>query len=532
MAKFVIAGRSDCPLFARVEMLGDYLAKNLPSFHVHKIIQTPEEWRTWLFETCGEYGWSHEKSPLIWRELVDRGGKPSLIGGANEFQEYLKAYYNLESAMTTEEMSDIGMENFQAKEEMVADDAYYRELSKAIYVCITAAESPVCYSLVESLLSGEVFGSGAEVCLRLLVSDHHQMPVVQAVAMDLQDLCSRLLRGVQVLDIGLEAFNDCSIVVMLDELLRNDEDHVSWVWRNYDRFSVYGQYINHSAKRHCRVLVSGRGPVNFNTMVLINSAPNVNSLFHLSQISRHNIVGVSQEVESRAQAVIADRLKVNSNQVQDLVVWGNVNGRKVIDTKKAKVFGYKGAITGPPFYYEPAVQKLHDNQWLKKKFLPLADLRRRKVEEALGHEACASSARAVTSTLHHLLNGSAKERICSLAVSSEGWYKVPEGLVFSYPVDMTLRGQWTVVEDMQLTIQEEIELMDCAIDLIKEAEVVYPNFHDDIDVLQFEQEMLKCSETSTAEILCKSGCDEILCKVHVNTGQWISLALVHGDRYM
>lgn len=40
MAKFVIAGRADCPRFARAEMLADQLAASLPHFRVHKVSQT------------------------------------------------------------------------------------------------------------------------------------------------------------------------------------------------------------------------------------------------------------------------------------------------------------------------------------------------------------------------------------------------------------------------------------------------------------------------------------------------------------
>ena len=37
MAKFVIAGRADCPAFARSELLADTLATSLPDFRVHKV---------------------------------------------------------------------------------------------------------------------------------------------------------------------------------------------------------------------------------------------------------------------------------------------------------------------------------------------------------------------------------------------------------------------------------------------------------------------------------------------------------------
>lgn len=36
MAKFVIAGKANCPHFAKAELLGDYLQRNLPHFSIHK----------------------------------------------------------------------------------------------------------------------------------------------------------------------------------------------------------------------------------------------------------------------------------------------------------------------------------------------------------------------------------------------------------------------------------------------------------------------------------------------------------------
>ncbi|KAL8621202.1 hypothetical protein ACOMHN_018503 [Nucella lapillus] len=470
MAKIVIAGRADCPYFARVELIGDYLMKNLPAFNLHKIVKTPGEWPSWLVEVCAQNGWSHETSPLIWRELLDRGGKAKLIGGSNEFQEYVKGYYGYQSDMTTDDMLSIRLENLRMKQEIDQEEAYYRELTKPIYVCITAAESPVCYSLITPLVSGEVFGLGTHITLRLLTSDTKKMSMVKALAMEALDLCSLQLRSVEVMDSTVEAFKNCSVIIMLDELLQQpDEDRSLWIWRNYFLFSAYARQLNHEALRGVRVLVAGSGPVNFNTMVVINTAP---------RMFRHNIVGLSQEVESRAKAILARKLKVSACQMADLVLWGNVNGQRYIDTTRTKVFDYEGAIRGPPYYHESAVEKLHDKKWLDKELPFLLDKRGSEVEGALRHAACASAAIAISSTLNHLLNGSPPDRIFSLAVYSEGWYDVPHGLVFSFPVMMSPRGHWTVVQDMQRTPQEEMSLMDAITDVIREAEVLYPAYHD------------------------------------------------------
>jgi len=39
------AGCSNCPYYARVEMLADQLSANLPDFQVRKIVRLPAEWQ-------------------------------------------------------------------------------------------------------------------------------------------------------------------------------------------------------------------------------------------------------------------------------------------------------------------------------------------------------------------------------------------------------------------------------------------------------------------------------------------------------
>ncbi|XP_063093424.1 putative malate dehydrogenase 1B isoform X10 [Cavia porcellus] len=93
MAKFVIAGKADCPYYAKAELLADYLQKNLPDFQIFKITQHPDVWEEWLKEVCEKNKWSHKKSPIVWRELLDRGGKALLLGGYNDFLEHAQHDY-------------------------------------------------------------------------------------------------------------------------------------------------------------------------------------------------------------------------------------------------------------------------------------------------------------------------------------------------------------------------------------------------------------------------------------------------------
>lgn len=58
-------------------------------------------------EECGKRRFSCSKSPIVWRELVDRGGKGILIGGANEFQEFAYGYYGIKSPLATSDVTKV-----------------------------------------------------------------------------------------------------------------------------------------------------------------------------------------------------------------------------------------------------------------------------------------------------------------------------------------------------------------------------------------------------------------------------------------
>ena len=60
---------------------------------MHKIVLPSNKWEGGLSDTRSENGWMHKKSPIVWRELVDRGGKGMLVGGFNEFMEYANVSY-------------------------------------------------------------------------------------------------------------------------------------------------------------------------------------------------------------------------------------------------------------------------------------------------------------------------------------------------------------------------------------------------------------------------------------------------------
>ncbi|XP_060573511.1 putative malate dehydrogenase 1B [Ruditapes philippinarum] len=445
MAKFVIAGHSDCPYFARAELLGDKLSINLPDFKLHKIVKTPAEWKSWLSEVCQQRGWKHEKSPLVWRELIDRGGKGVLIGGANEFQEYAQGYYGIESQLVSSDMTKIAAENAKIKTEMDKEDAEIRAQSQPVNVCITNASSHVCYALLNSLTRGDVLGNDVEMKVRLF-DNGDKKEYLEGVRMETEDLAHGLLRGIKVETNITAAFKDCSTIILLDEILQGDKSKEEWIKENSEHFVNYAKVIDKVADKSVKVLIAGHGPNNFNATMMIKNAPN---------IPRQNFVALSRLVENQAKSIIAERLHVNTAGVVDLIVWGNPNGQHYIDVSKSRVHGYDGAIIGPESFSVSGPEMVFDRQWLETEYIELVKTKQNKAEEAMGHAAVLSQAFAINSTLMHWCNGSPSGQMFSLGVCSNGWYGVPKGLVFSYPVTFHPKGYWCVVQDIDLS--EEVK---------------------------------------------------------------------------
>uniref|UniRef100_A0A8D0G4E3 Malate dehydrogenase 1B n=1 Tax=Sphenodon punctatus TaxID=8508 RepID=A0A8D0G4E3_SPHPU len=127
-SKAVIARRANCPYFAKAELLADYLQKNLPNFRIHKIAQHPDNWEQWLVDICEKNGWKHKHSPIIWRELLDRGGKGLLLGGFNDFLEHAQHYYGITSYMLSEEMLRIAEENLQTNIDIEKEEEELKSL--------------------------------------------------------------------------------------------------------------------------------------------------------------------------------------------------------------------------------------------------------------------------------------------------------------------------------------------------------------------------------------------------------------------
>ncbi|NXC36751.1 MDHC protein, partial [Campylorhamphus procurvoides] len=468
MAKFVVAGKANCPYYAKAEHLADYLQANLPNFRVHKITQHPEKWEQWLHNICETNGWEHRQSPIIWRELLDRGGKGQLLGGLNEFLEYAQQYYGTTSMMLSEEMLGVAEENLQTHLEIVKEDEEIKSRIKPMQIWITSASGPICYQLIPLLANGEVFGMTTEISIHLLDTDQFK-EVLCGIVLEAEDMAFPLLRSISQHTEIDEAFIEADIVIVLDDVSLNLEvqSRENYIREVSEICQVYAPLIEKNAKSEVRVISSGKTFANLKATLIMTYGPS---------IKPENIIAIATSWESAAKGMLARKLNMSTTGVKDVIVWGNISGSNYIDLSHGKLHGYDSAIWGPANFQRPLLNMIYDREWIHSEFLSAQSSLSSRVGRCTG----ILPAHSVATVLQYWYHGSAPEEIISVGILSEGQFCVPEGINFSMPVRFQ-NGSWEVIKELEIdgTTQEVLgrlahELIQEKRVALKEIEEIHP----------------------------------------------------------
>ncbi|XP_036947335.1 putative malate dehydrogenase 1B isoform X2 [Acanthopagrus latus] len=433
MAKIVLAGRADCAHYAKAELLADTLHRSLPNFRVHKISILPDEWKEWLEATCKRNGWKHEESPLIWRELVAQGGKGMLLGGYSDFLEHCQDYYSITSDMPTDVMLSVAAENLETKTNLIVEEQHRLSLIKPLHIWISSALNPACHFLIPNLISAELFPHVSAISLHLLDLGRNEEEL-QQLRMETEDLALHLLHQVTVHADLEQAFREADVILLLDEC-----------W--YDGAKDEDEDEEEKKKRTVKAIS--------------DSARRIDS---------HQFVTMATQLENEARAVIANKLKVKTSDVANVLVWGNINGSFYVDLQRAKVFNYDGAIKGPAFFSQPIEKILFERKWLETDFQDLVRCRRAAVASKTCRAAAMSLANGIVTVLKAWNGICGPDEVFSMAVLCTGYYDLPDGIVLSVPVTFK-DGKWSVLFDVTVGEKLKERLHLSASELMQEKEL-------------------------------------------------------------
>tara|TARA_B100001113_G_scaffold326544_1_gene299533 strand:+ start:55 stop:1053 length:999 start_codon:yes stop_codon:yes gene_type:complete len=316
-----------------------------------------------------------------------------------------------------------------------------------IRVAITGAAGNIGYALLWRIASGDCFGEDQPVILQLLEIPPG-MQRLDGVVMELRDSAFPLVDEIIGTDDVTVAFNEADAIFLVGSRPRTkDMDRSDLVAANGPIFVGQGKAINEVASRNVKVVTVGN-PCNTNALIASANAPSIPSR-QFSAMTRLD--------QNRAMGQMAQHADIPVSKVGDVFIWGNHSNTMYPDPRFATVDGL------------PATE-VFDNNWLEGEFIDTVATRGKAIILARGASSAASAASAAVDHMRDWWQGS-DGRIVSMAIPSEGWYGVPEGLVFSFPCRCQ-DGEVSVVEDLQIDVFAQAKIDENVTALLEEREAV------------------------------------------------------------
>ena len=316
-----------------------------------------------------------------------------------------------------------------------------------IRVAVTGAAGNIGYALLWRIASGDCFGADQPVILQLLEIPPG-MQRLDGVIMELRDSAFSLVHDVMGTDDANVAFKDADAIFLVGSRPRSkDMDRADLVAANGPIFVGQGKAIDAVASRDVKVVTVGN-PCNTNALIAAANAPGIPS---------NQFTAMTRLDQNRAVGQMALRAGVPAAEVRDVFIWGNHANTMYPDPRFGTVGG-RSAV------------EVFDQDWLQGQFLATVSTRGKAIIVARGASSAASAANAAVDHMRDWWQGS-DGRIVSVALPSEGWYGVPEGLVFSFPCRCE-GGKIQVVDDLPVDAFAQAKIDDNVAALQEEREAV------------------------------------------------------------
>jgi len=301
--------------------------------------------------------------------------------------------------------------------------------NKQVTVSVTGAAGQIGYALLFRIASGQMFGSDTDVHLKLLELEQ-ALPALGGVKMELDDCAFPNLASVTCTSDMNVAFKDTNWALLVGSVPRKDGMERSDLLKiNGGIFIKQGQAIAKNAAKDCRVLVVGN-PCNTNAWIAKKAAN--------GSIPEKNFFAMTMLDQNRAVTQLAQKAGTPTANVKKLAIWGNHSTTMYPDFNNCSING------------KMATQVITDETWLKTTFLETVQKRGAAVIKARGSSSAASAANAVVDTVKNLIRPTPQGECFSVAVSSDGSYGIPKGLMFSFPMRSN-GNDWEVVKGLELT---------------------------------------------------------------------------------
>ncbi|MGB8504258.1 malate dehydrogenase [Mycobacterium sp.] len=294
-------------------------------------------------------------------------------------------------------------------------------------VAVTGAAGQIGYSLLFRLASGELLGADRPIELRLLEIEP-ALKALEGVVMELDDCAFPLLAAVQIGADPNKIFDGANLALLVGARPRGPGmERSDLLEANGAIFTAQGKALNEVAAEDIRIGVTGN-PANTNALIAMSNAPD---------IPRERFSALTRLDHNRAISQLAKKTGVAVTDIKKMTIWGNHSTTQYPDVFHAEIGG------------KNAAEVVNDPDWIENDFIPTVAKRGAAVIAARGASSAASAASATINAARDWLLGTPDGDWVSMAVTSDGSYDVPEGLLSSFPVT-TKDGNWTIVQGLDI----------------------------------------------------------------------------------
>ena len=306
-------------------------------------------------------------------------------------------------------------------------------MSSRVKVVVTGAAGQIAYSLIPRLVDGKTFGEKTvDLCL---VEIPQVVSKLEGLVMELEDSYFPNMGEVTYTDNFDEASHDADWFLLVGSIPRGIvyegkkiEERSDLLKINGGIFVNQGSAIGKYGKDDAKILVVGN-PANTNALIGKNAAGKDSQLW----------MAMTMLDSSRAKSVISKKTDTNVENVKNMIIWGNHSPTMYPDVENVLVDGKLGK------------DAIDDMNWVEEYFLPTVQQRGKAVIDSRGASSATSAAKAALDTIIACENPTEDGDSFSAAVSSDGAYDVPEGLICGYPLITLSDGSIEIKRDVSMS---------------------------------------------------------------------------------
>jgi malate dehydrogenase len=306
-------------------------------------------------------------------------------------------------------------------------------MSSRVKVVVTGAAGQIAYSLIPRLVDGKTFGEKTvDLCL---VEIPQVVSKLEGLVMELEDSYFPNMGEVTYTDNFDEASHDADWFLLVGSIPRGIvyegkkiEERSDLLKINGGIFVNQGSAIGKYDKDDAKILVVGN-PANTNALIGKNAAGKDSQLW----------MAMTMLDSSRAKSVISKKTDTNVKNVKNMIIWGNHSPTMYPDIENVLVDGKLGK------------DAIDDMNWVEEYFLPTVQQRGKAVIDSRGASSATSAAKAALDTIIACEKPTEDGDSFSAAVSSDGAYDVPEGLICGYPLITLSDGSVEIKRDVSIS---------------------------------------------------------------------------------